>query len=462
MKKQCILVILTLLCFSNNALSQAPSYLPADSLVGWYPFSASPNDESGNGNHGTRNGASLVNDRHGNAMSAYSFDGVNEYISLYGLTNFDFGQSYTQSCWIFLYNSGGGGPIASKRPWAYPRIVHNTNKVQFYATASGHTSAVAAETGSINPNVWYHFTFVKDSSSYMLYMNGVLADSVYDSHYISGTSTSVYRIGAHSPDFPFKGVIDDFAVWNRALNSAEIVSLYNACETVSSSQEVVSCGPFTWTNGITYANSNTTAQDTFVVGGCDSVVTLNLTVKNTDSIITQQPVDQSVTLSNDAYFLIASNDSLATYQWQTDVGFGFQNISNAGQYNGVDSDSLTISNSALSNDNQTFRCIVNSNDCMDTSNTVSLSVRDNASIDKNKISHSLTVYPNPTTNQIKLSGGANLVGSTYAFYSFMGKVLFQGVITSKDIIINLQEFEAGVYLIKVDGDLQQSIRVVKI
>ncbi|MFT5817222.1 MAG: hypothetical protein ACI8UQ_001733 [Bacteroidia bacterium] len=411
MIKQHFLVVLTILCFSNKALSQVPSYLPADSLVGWYPFSASPNDESGNGYHGTRNGASLVSDRHGNAMSAYSFDGVNEYITLGSMTNSDFGQSYTQSCWIFLYDTDGGGPIGSKgRPWATPRIVPQSNKVQLYADATGHTNAVIAETGSINPNVWYHFTFVKDSNSYLIYMNGVLADSVYDPFTISPTNSAVYRIAASSPNFPFKGVIDDFAIWNRALNQFEISSVYNQCASTT---------------------------------------------------ITQQPSDQSVTLSNDAYFQIASSDSLATYQWQTDVGFGFQNISNAAQYSGAESDSLTVSNSTLSNNNQAFRCIVTSTECSDTSNAVLLIVRDNASIDKTTLTHSLSVYPNPTSNQIILRADASLVGSTYKLYSLKGKVLIQGVVTATDVVLNLKEFEAGVYQIRVEGGVQKSIRILK-
>lgn len=41
------------------------------------------------------------------------------------------------------------------------------------------------------------------------------------------------------------------------------------------------CNSFTWTDGITYTSSNNTAVDTFVnVLGCDSIVTLNLTINS--------------------------------------------------------------------------------------------------------------------------------------------------------------------------------------
>jgi hypothetical protein len=53
-----------------------PSYVPTNGLVGWWPFSGNANDESGNGNNGTVNGATLSSDRFGNSGKAYSFDGT--------------------------------------------------------------------------------------------------------------------------------------------------------------------------------------------------------------------------------------------------------------------------------------------------------------------------------------------------------------------------------------------------
>ena len=51
-------------------------------LVAWYPFDGNASDMSGNGNHGTVNGATLGTDRHGVAGKAYSFDGVDDWILL--------------------------------------------------------------------------------------------------------------------------------------------------------------------------------------------------------------------------------------------------------------------------------------------------------------------------------------------------------------------------------------------
>ena len=54
---------------------------PDSCLVAYYPFNGNANDESGNGNNGTVNGAILSADRFGVANNAYSFDGVNDFFS---------------------------------------------------------------------------------------------------------------------------------------------------------------------------------------------------------------------------------------------------------------------------------------------------------------------------------------------------------------------------------------------
>ena len=87
-----LLSLIIILGFSTCVSAQIPSYIPKDSLVGWWPFNGNANDESGKGNNGTVNGATLTTDRNGNANSAYSFNGLNNYISTSrtSLSNFSF------------------------------------------------------------------------------------------------------------------------------------------------------------------------------------------------------------------------------------------------------------------------------------------------------------------------------------------------------------------------------------
>ena len=56
-------------------------------LVAYYPFNGNANDESGNGNDGTVNGATLTTDRFGNSNSAYDFISDGNVIDLPEINN---------------------------------------------------------------------------------------------------------------------------------------------------------------------------------------------------------------------------------------------------------------------------------------------------------------------------------------------------------------------------------------
>ena len=67
------------------------------------------------------------------------------------------------------------------------------------------------------------------------------------------------------------------------------VRVYSVCFTSTSTDTISGCQSYTWTNGVTYTSSDTIAKDTFAnAAGCDSIVTLNLTINytstSTDSI----------------------------------------------------------------------------------------------------------------------------------------------------------------------------------
>ena len=76
--KKILLVFIAICGLATMSFGQGvPSYVSTNGLVGWWPFNGNANDESGNGNNGTVNGAILATDRFGNANSAFGFNGVN-------------------------------------------------------------------------------------------------------------------------------------------------------------------------------------------------------------------------------------------------------------------------------------------------------------------------------------------------------------------------------------------------
>ena len=80
--------------------SSLSAQIPSNGLVAWYPFNGNANDESGNGNHGVVNGATLTTDRFGNPNSAYHFDGVDDFIRLVKSDTADFSNGFTISFWV--------------------------------------------------------------------------------------------------------------------------------------------------------------------------------------------------------------------------------------------------------------------------------------------------------------------------------------------------------------------------
>jgi len=104
---------------------------------------------------------------------------------------------------------------------------------------------------------------------------------------------------------------------------------------------------------------------------------------NNPNPITSQPTDQSETVGNDAVFLFTDALTGATYQWQMDAGTGYTNISNAGQFSGTTTQTVTVSALTMGNNNSLFRCLVSeSANCQDTTDFATLAVIDNVGLEE--------------------------------------------------------------------------------
>ena len=71
-----------------------------DGLRAYYPFNGNANDESGSGNDGIVYGATLTEDRFINSDSAYSFDGVDDYIDVGDDNSLKMTDAITISAWV--------------------------------------------------------------------------------------------------------------------------------------------------------------------------------------------------------------------------------------------------------------------------------------------------------------------------------------------------------------------------
>ncbi|MDP4814427.1 MAG: LamG domain-containing protein, partial [Saprospiraceae bacterium] len=212
-----------------------PSYIPANGLVGWWPFNGNANDESGNGNHGTVNGANLTSDRFMNNNSAYAFDGQNDFIQVEDADILDLTSNYTLSGW-YLTNSPlqidqtllGKGRIDVGT--GYQLIINGYETlIQFgYNDGSGLNGGATVKASTYTQG-WHLLTGTYDGVSAKLYIDGSLVSSV-NVKYSLQKSTQPLLFGNETKNLSrfFNGNIDDIAIWNRALSENEIKSLYNA------------------------------------------------------------------------------------------------------------------------------------------------------------------------------------------------------------------------------------------
>lgn len=169
------------------------------------------------------------------------------------------------------------------------------------------------------------------------------------------------------------------------------------------------------------------------------------------SLLTQQPQDVVVGVGGTAQFSAAvQQGQAATYQWQVNLGLGFQDLQNAGQYSGVQSSVLSVANVSLQNDNQLYRCRVESSLCNTTSDIARLSVGNS---DLNSLEEAIfTLFPNPGTAQLNLRIPPGWVGSNWEISTLQGQKVAWGKQTTTEHSIDTQSLPQGVYILRWFGN----------
>ncbi|MCK5644564.1 MAG: hypothetical protein KAJ19_27450, partial [Gammaproteobacteria bacterium] len=202
------------------------------SLIAHYPFNGNANDESGNGNDGTVNGAALTTDRFGNENSAYSFDGIDDYIEFNTGTIFDLRSDATFLAFVkrtdnpdteymvFCKQLTGyqeGWFVSILSPAGNSKL--NLQTYPLHHNVQGNESVIIDE--------WTQIVMTYNSTDEELkfYVNGKLDKTeVYPVSDLPSTSSVDFRLGGLEESGGsiirgFKGIIDDVRIYDRALTS---------------------------------------------------------------------------------------------------------------------------------------------------------------------------------------------------------------------------------------------------
>ncbi len=229
------------------------TYIPRSGLVGEWLLNADAADSSGSGNAGTVSGPGTVPaiGRKGVADTAYYFTGgsgdTNIRLSRMPLAGTDAPPAAcTISVWVnttaassvygqMLYyqtSSEGlqGEPSSGAHATVFLTIKAN-NALTFgmYPTGPG-TGASVDTTAVLAANTWVHVVAVKNGANWAIYLNGTLsAQTTIAATYAGITVDAAYfgQLGNFDNNWDFKGRLDDYRIYDRALSPTEILQLYH-------------------------------------------------------------------------------------------------------------------------------------------------------------------------------------------------------------------------------------------
>jgi len=239
MKMQRIITLLTFVMIMFMASGGVSADVISE-LVAYYPFNGNANDESVNTNDGTVNGATLANDRFGNADSAYSFDGIDDYIDFGDDASLQFTGTPSMSVfgWAKLsgagtfigidkYNSQGGSTGGANIGYYLAFFDTGVTTVVRAGFGDGVETKIDAST-NINDGAWHLVGWTWDGSDVNIYVDGALDFTQPYTTSITDNSQAL-SLGKRI-DLPtnlYTGLMDDIRIYNRALSSSDITELQN-------------------------------------------------------------------------------------------------------------------------------------------------------------------------------------------------------------------------------------------
>jgi hypothetical protein len=239
--------------------------------------------------------------------------------------------------------------------------------------------------------------------------------------YVLGTQT-LNAGGTFSETFTSSTGCDSIVTLNLTLNA-----------TATGTDTRTECNSFTWINGTTYTANNNTATFNIVGGaatGCDSLVTLNLTINSVSNIAT--------TLAGAT---ITATNTGATYQWLD----------------------CNNNNAEIANEtNQSFTATVNGsyaveltqNGCVDTTACITIA---SVGIVENSFGDDMVVYPNPTNGNFSIDLGAIYENTQITITDISGRLIVSKNMTASQVLNLTIEEPAGIYFVTVQSENKKAV-----
>ncbi len=180
------------------------------------------------------------------------------------------------------------------------------------------------------------------------------------------------------------------------------------------------CDSYTWIDGNTYTSNNNSATFTLTnAAGCDSVVTLDLTIDTVNIVVT-----------NNSPTLVAE-DTSGTYQW----------VNCDDSYSPIAGET-DASYTAIANGN--YAVILTQNGCTDTS---ACEIIDNVGLNNKYLADEIIVSPNPSSGQFSVTSSVMIQKITVI--DNMGRIVNTFNVNDLKTLVELSEFAKGSYIITI-------------
>ena len=243
----------------------------------------------------------------------------------------------------------------------------------------------------------------------------------------------------------------DGITYTESTTAAITLSSANGCDSLvtldltissvlESTETIEACAEYTWIDGVTYTESNNTATFTLQsIGGCDSIVSLDLTILPLPSNVVFVTGE---TITADAF--------AQSYQWY-DCTTGLPIV-------GATSQSYTATESG------SYQVLIETNGCVNESICEDVEVS-TSNIFENEAKFDVNLYPNPSNGIFKLDlEGLNNNQIDLSVMDVSGKVVYAKSIASNSnkliVPMNISNAEDGVYFIRISAGTTITKRIV--
>ncbi len=222
----------------------------------------------------------------------------------------------------------------------------------------------------------------------------------------------------------------------RLSGSSTDIGAYEFCLATAAVDVQTACDSFIWLDGLTYYADNNSATFTLTnLAGCDSVISLDLSIIQ---------IDTGLTPSANA---LTANMTGATYQW-LDCNNAFAVLT--GETN----------QSFSPNTNGNYAVEISQNGCIDTSACVSFT---SVGLLENDFGEQFALYPNPTDGEFFIELGKPYQKITLKIYNVSGLLIHEAVFKESRQLNFSVDASAAYYFVEVltDDGKRATVKLLK-